>query len=178
MVSFWQDPSKFVKQHLDPSISLHRIFTQIRHSWSFWRIFVYFLPGGRPLRTESRSSESPNGWKFRWKMDPNFPISQVRNFQHISTTTLKISGAFLCIRCFHLRKKKSSLISIHAMSWLKSRMIGLAQHKNSHLCVLPNPKTMERNAFFRKSSKDEEKKLVNFVGFKICWLDFWWYLVP
>lgn len=76
MVSFLQDPSKFVKQHLDPSISLHRIFTQIRRSWSFWRIFVYYLPGGRPLRTESRSSESPNGWKFRWKMDPNFPSQE------------------------------------------------------------------------------------------------------
>ena len=76
MVSFLQDPSKFVKQHLDPSISPHRILTQIRHSWSFWRIFVYFLPGGRPLRTESHSSESPNGWKFRWKMDPNFPSQE------------------------------------------------------------------------------------------------------
>lgn len=31
---------------------------------------------GRPLRTESRSSESPNGWKFRWKMDPNFPSQE------------------------------------------------------------------------------------------------------
>lgn len=164
MVSFWQDPSKFVKQHLDPSISLHRIFTQIRHSWSFWRIFVYFLPGGRPLRTESRSSESPNGWKFRWKMDPNFPISQVRNFQHISTTTLKISGAFLCIRCFHLRKKKSSLISIHAMSWLKSRMIGLAQHKNSHLCVLPNPKNYGKKRIFSKVIQRWREETCEFCG--------------
>ena len=144
-------------------------------------LFIFYPGVGRyELKAIAAKARTAGSFGEKW-----IPISQARNFQHISTTTLKISGwtffgggvFVLCIRCFHLQKKKSNLISTHAMSWLKSRMISLAQHKNSHLCVLhcfANPKKYG----FRKSSKDEEKKLVNFVGFRICWLDFWWDLAP